>query len=119
MFEHQMTEEEVRRSYRLAKNPEEQIKILSQINAETPKKIRRVIEGQSWEEATERRKRKSRYVPKGKNKTWTVNELKELKNMHIKKVPRKEMARALNRSLNSINGALRYIKIKEAKYDLG
>lgn len=100
-FERPMTEEEVRRSYRFAKNPESQIQILSQINGETPKKIRRVIEGQTWEEATEPRRYISNYQPKGVYKSWTYSEIENLKQMVHNNIPRKEIAFELKRTLSA------------------
>ena len=115
-----MTEEEIRRDLRLCKNEQKQIKILAEMNATMPKVIKRIRDGQIWEEAEARRRRKTYYIPKGKYKHWTVGELKELKEMQKNHVPQKEIAKRLNRSLGSIHGAVNYIRKKEGeKDDLG
>ena len=48
----QMSEEEVRRDVRLAKSPEAQVEILAGINGVPDEVIRRVVNGESWDEAT-------------------------------------------------------------------
>ncbi len=101
----QMTAEEIRRDYRLAKNPEAQVKVLAEINAVTPKIIWRIIDGQSIEEATARRPPKSYYVPKGLVKHWTSEEKARLKEMWREGYLAKEIAAELGRSVDSVLGA--------------
>ena len=48
----QMSEEEVRRDVRLAKDQSAQVEILADINGVPDEVIRRVLGGESWDEAT-------------------------------------------------------------------
>ena len=119
-----MTEEEIRRDYRLAKNPEAQINVLAEINAVTPKIIRRIIDGQTIEEATARRYPKPKYIPKGVVRHWSFAEITLLKEMWREGYRVKEIAAALGRSANSVgatahNHGLRRFTKRKAASDAG
>ncbi len=100
-----MTEEEIRRDHRLAKNPGAQVQVLAEINGVTPKVIRRILDGQTIEEATARRRPKSYYVPKGTVRHWTYEEKAILTQMWREGYLAKEIAAKLGRSADSVLGA--------------
>lgn len=102
-----MTEEEIKRDLRLSVNKDKQVRILADINATTPKIINRIINGQTWEEAEERRGWKSRYKPKGAWKAWTYDEIKKVQELYCKKYSHKEIASEVGRSVGAIYGIRR------------
>ena len=66
-----MTEEEIRRDVRLAKNPEHQVRVLAELNCTTQKVIRSILGGQTWEELFGGVKKK----PSNRWKGWTPSEI--------------------------------------------
>lgn len=105
----QMSEEEVRRDVRLAKDQAAQVEILADINDVPDEVIRRVLGGESWDEATEvdgARKVRALTRPK-KGKAISDEEIK--KAVHYRKLGKsyEEIGRILGREPNAVHRALK------------
>lgn len=107
-----MTEEEIKRDVRLSANPENQVRILAQLNAVTPKIIRRVVDGQTWEDATARRYPKPKYIPKQIYKPYTSLEVCRLKELYKSGMKHKDIGAELGREKNSISSKICYLRKK-------
>ncbi len=105
----QMTEEEVRRDVRLAKDQAAQVEILADINDVPDEVIRRVVNGESWDEATGidgARKVRALARPK-KGKAISDEEIK--KAMDYRKLGKsyEEIGRILGREPHAVQRALK------------
>lgn len=116
-FEQIMSEDEVRSSYKFAKNPKRQVRILAECNGVMPKVIRRVLEGQTWEAACERRHPKSRYVRTTEHITWTAEKVAQLRSLRMEGYRIKEIAGILKCSESTVWGACGYYGIYKPGYD--
>ena len=90
----EMTEEEVRRDYRLSKDPQSQIYILAQINMVKPDTIRRVIGGETWEDAIFRSKQRA--TKTRKNKEWKLSDIQLLRKCREERMTYGEISAILN-----------------------
>lgn len=99
----QMTEEEVRRDVRLAKHPAAQVGVLAQINDVSKKVIQRVLDGASWDEATD--------DATGKNgnrayRKWTDAELAKVKKLRDAGQSSKQIAARFGVAPNTLEKAI-------------
>lgn len=106
-----MTEEEIRRDHRLAKDPDAQVQVLAQINGVKPKVIQRILAGQSIEEATVREPPRYSYIPKGTVKHWTAEDKKVLRQMWLEGCKAMEIAAVLGRSVQAVRSAAKLNKL--------
>lgn len=86
------TEGEIANSYRLAKEPKKQIKILAQLNSVTEDVIRDILEKYGYDT---KKKRSTR-------STWTAEEEREIAKRSIAGQKNTEIAKALNRTAGAV-----------------
>lgn len=110
----QMTEEEIRRDYRLAKWPDYQIGVLADLNCTTRKVILRILGGESWGEAVGAARMPARAAVLGdarqrayhSNKAWTLQEEDELERMYREGASYDELREAFGRTKKAIAAKL-------------
>ena len=100
-----MTDGEIRASYRQAKYPNQQIKILSQLTNKSIADIKIICGVMSAEET---------HVPKKRNQhiAWTQNEVKKLIKAHKYGYAQKRIAKLLDRSVSSVQTKFYELKRK-------
>ena len=108
-----MTEEEIRRDYRLARDPDEQVHILAELNCTTRGVIRRILDGETRDTVRCEaiggtgctRTSERRY------KLWTDADYARIREMLLRKCPYREIAAALGRDEKAVmNAVARYNK---------
>lgn len=109
----QMTEEEIRRDCRLAKYPDYQVGVLADLNLVSPRVIARIVNGESWSEATSKPTTMTaeEFAHKAhRGKPWSYNELMLLAQRRREGRRYAEIASELGRSLYAVRNAIHSYK---------
>ena len=117
MIGEHMTEEEIRRDWRLAKNRDQQILILAELNLVSRRVIKQILSGRTWEEAKKTASQPDRKIKdesakkpsRRRNKAWSVMEIEMLRQMKLERRSDKDIAAYLGRTVSAVHAKIQYI----------